>query len=88
MKRLMKVVQHFVEIWSIWRPRNARNFWNGATVTKIRDGIWSDLEPFLVTVTMMDDAHWSYHKSRKGQIAWRTCHDKLMKKRVFKELNV
>jgi hypothetical protein len=88
MKRLMKVVQHFAEIRSVWRPRNARNFWNGATVTKLWDGIWSDLGPFLVTETMMADGHWSYHKSRKGQIAWRTCHDKLTRKGVFKELNV
>jgi len=35
MKRLMKVVENFVGIRSVWRHRNAMNFWNGATVTKI-----------------------------------------------------
>ena len=57
MKRLMKVVQHFVEMRSVWRPRNARNFWNRATVTKLWDGIWSDLGPFFVMETMMADGH-------------------------------
>ena len=59
-----------------------------ATVTKLWDGIWSYLGPFLMMKFMMADEHWSYHKSRKGQIAWRSCHDKLMRKCVFKELNV
>ncbi len=57
--------EHFAEIRSVWRPRNARNFWNGTTVTKLWDGIWSDLGPFLVMETLMADGHWSYHRAKR-----------------------
>ena len=30
----------------------------------------------------------SFHKSRAGELSWRTCHDKLNKKGVFKGLGI
>jgi hypothetical protein len=46
---------------------------------------WSlgcDLKPYLLTVTSYDDGRPdSTHKSRIGEITWRTCHDRFSGRR-------
>jgi hypothetical protein len=81
MGRFMKAVKHFALLRGVWKPQNATNYWNGETVTKLWDGVWDDLSPHLLTETKMKgDKPPSYHKSCTASLAWRTCHDKLMRK--------
>ena len=54
----------------------------------IWDGIWEDLRPPLLTVTEHDNKPPSFHKSRCASLSWRTCHDNLNKKGVFKALGI
>jgi hypothetical protein len=88
MRRFMKVVKHFATVRGVWQPPNSIHFWNGATVTKLWDGVWDDLAPFLSTVTRKPNSPPSYHKSRTGALSWRTCHDKMKEKGLFALLNV
>jgi hypothetical protein len=89
MRRLMAAVEHFAKIHGVWRPPKAENYWNGATITRLWDGVWSDLKPFFETITKYDDDKPdSNHKSRCGALRWRTCHDKLKKRKVFKDLGI
>jgi hypothetical protein len=57
-------------------------YWNGSTVTKLWDGIWDDVRPYLVTTTNKGNGV-SFHKSRTGALAWRTGHDKFRKGGLF-----
>jgi hypothetical protein len=77
MKRFMLAVKHFAILRGVWKPINAQNYWNGATVTNLWDGVWDDLMPYLLTKTQLKTGKVSYHKSRVSSLAWRTCHDKL-----------
>jgi hypothetical protein len=89
MRRLMAAVEHFAKIRGVWRSPKAGNYWNGATITRLWDGVWSDLKPFFGTITKYDDDKPdSNHKSRCGALRWRTCHDKLKKRKVFKDLGI
>jgi hypothetical protein len=90
MRRLMGAVEHFAKLRGVWRPDHAQNYWNGGTVTRLWEGVWDDMKPFLETVTKYDeeDKPDSTHKSRCGDLRWRTCHDKLLKCGVFKELGL
>ena len=65
------------------------NYWNGASVTKVWDGVWRDVLPWLATWTKYDDGREdSNHKSRVGDMSWRTCHNKLEKGRVYIPLGI
>ena len=65
------------------------DYWNGASVTKVWDGMWWDMLPLLVTLTKYDDGREdSNDKSRVGDISWRTCHNKLEKGGVCKSLRI
>ena len=90
MRRVMKVVEHYARTRSVWKPLNAgSDYWDGETVTKLWDGVWKDLFPQLVTCTTYDDEREdSWHKSRVGDISWRTCHNKFLDGGVFKSLSV
>jgi len=87
MRRVMNVVKHFGEQRGVWKPHNVTNFWNGGTVTKLWDGIWNDVKPYLVTRTDKPTGV-TYHKSRTGALAWRTGHDKFRKFGLFEQLDI
>ena len=59
--------------------------WDGETVTKLWSTIWCKLDPYLRTKTQCDqNSSTTYHKSQKGQIAWRTCYKKMYAEGLFK----
>ena len=73
----MGVIEHYGKLRNVLKPSNAKDFWNGETVTQLWDGIWDDIKENLVTVTKYnDDTPTSMHKSCIGSLAQRTCHDK------------
>ena len=88
MRHVMKVVEHFARTQSVWKPWTAcPDYWDGETVTKMRDGVWKDLLPLLVTCTTYDDGREdSWHKSRVGDNSWQTCHNRLLDGGVFKSV--
>ena len=89
MRRFMGVIEHYGKLRNVWKPFNAKDFWNGGTVTRLWDGVWDHIKENLVTVTQYEDGRpTSMHKSRSGSLAWRTCHYKLLKRGVFKELKL
>ncbi len=90
MRRVMMVVQHFARMRGVWKPLTAgSDYWDGETVTRVWDGVWKDLLPLLRTCTTYDDEREdSWHKSRVGDISWRTCHNKFLDGGVFKSLSV
>ena len=62
----------------VWVPYSQ---WGGGTVTKLWSTIWCKLDPYLRTKTQRDkNSSTTYHKSRQGNIAWRTCYKKCMQK--------
>ena len=88
MRWLMNLVRHYAEQRGVWKQNNTSNYWNGETVTKLWAGVWEDLRPHLLNVTKHDNRPSSFHKSRWASLSWRTCHDKLNKKGVFKGLGI
>ena len=55
MKRIMKAVKHFAILRNVWKPPDgSNNYWNGATVTKLWDGVWDDISPHLLTRTELE----------------------------------
>jgi hypothetical protein len=90
MKRVIKVVEHYAKRRGVWKPlTGGSDYWNGETVTKVWDGVWKDMLPLLATRTIFDDGREdSDHKSRVGDISWRTCHNKLFSKGVYKSLGI
>jgi hypothetical protein len=89
MQRFMGAIEQYGKLRNVWKPSNAKDFWNGETVTWLWDGIHDDIKENLVTVTQYDNGRpTSMHKSQSGSLAWRTCHDKLLKRGVFKELKL
>jgi hypothetical protein len=91
MRRVMCAVEHFGNERGVWKPWHVKSedYWNGVTITKLWEGICGDLLPLMETVTNYDDASnpSSKHKSRPGDLRWRTCHDRLAKE-VFKLLEI
>jgi hypothetical protein len=45
MRRVMAVVRYYGLEHGTWKPRNAQNYWNRSTVTRLWNGIWNDLGP-------------------------------------------
>jgi hypothetical protein len=45
MRRVMRVVQHFACRRGVWKPNNAKEYWNGTAVTTLWNGVWGDLKP-------------------------------------------
>jgi hypothetical protein len=86
MKQLMRKVKEFAEAEdsdvNVWRgPRD----WDGETVTTLWSTIWYRLDPYLRTETEIANGdEISYGKSRRGQISWRTCYNKMQLKGLFK----
>ena len=44
MRRVMKIVEHLGRVKKVWKPRNARNYWNGAIVTQL----WDKISPIIL----------------------------------------
>jgi hypothetical protein len=90
MRRVIKVVEHYAKRRGVWKPlTGGSDYWNGETVTKVWDGVWKDMLPLLATWTSFDDGREdSDHKSRVGDISWRTCHNKLYSTGVYKSLGI
>ena len=61
------------------------SLWDSETVTKLWSTIWCKLDPYLRTKTQRDkNASTTYHKSRQGHIAWRTCYKNMYAEGLFK----
>ena len=73
MKTVMKEVEHFARLDGVWVDGR----WTGPAVVKMWSKIWPRLQPFLRTQTTRKNGSISVEKSRQGQIAWRTCYNKL-----------
>jgi hypothetical protein len=56
MRRVMRVVEHFARMRGVWKPKNAKEYLNGKTVTTLWNGVWNDLKPYLLTVTSYEDS--------------------------------
>jgi hypothetical protein len=85
MKRVMKVVEHYAKGQGVWKPLMAgSNYWNGETVTKVWDGVWKDMLPLLATWASFDDDR----EDSVGDIRWRTCHNELYERGVYKSLGI
>lgn len=92
MRRLMAAVEHYARLRGVWKPDKVKcsEYWNGATMTKLWEGVWFDLKPLLETVTTSKDTSkpTTKHKSRPGDLRWRSCHDKLADAGIFKGLGI
>ena len=75
MKMLMREVEHFARIEGVWTEGR----WTSPAVTRMWSTIWPHIEPNLRTLTKRKNGEISDEKSRQGQIAWRTCYNKLMR---------
>ena len=79
MRSLMHIIEQYGRSRNVWKPNNVKNFWNGATVTRLWDAISDDLIPFLLTYTRVEGRPDSTHKSRCLTRSWRTCADKIIR---------
>ena len=83
MRQLMQQVEHFGRARGVWVKYSQ---WDGANVTDLWSAIWSDFDPYLHTETQRARGQpASHHKSRRGQLAWRTCYNKLENSGILKE---
>ena len=74
MRTLMTLVEKVARRENVWLKEKR---WEGRHVTKMWSTIWPHLRPYLVTRTKTKDGGETEKKSRVGQIAWRTCYNKL-----------
>ena len=70
----MREVKHFARLEGVW----LKGCWTAPAVTTMWSTIWHHLEPYLRTVTKRKNGKESDKQSRQGQIAWRTCYNKLI----------
>ena len=75
MKVVMREVEHFARIEGVWLEAR----WTSPAVTKMWSMIWPHIEPSLRTLTQHKDGEITDEKSRQGQMAWRTCYNKLIR---------
>ena len=78
----MNIIEKFGRESNVWLPHNE---WDGETITTLWSSIWDKLDPYLRTETQRQRGTNSItcDKSRKGQISWRTCYNKMAKKKLF-----
>lgn len=82
MKQVMKFVEKFGRARGVWASE-----WDGEKITTLWSAIWEDFDPYMRTETKIanDDTNSkSYHKSRKGQVAYSTIYNKLWKEGKLK----
>jgi hypothetical protein len=68
-------VEYFARKEGVWLEGR----WTSPAVTKMWSTIWPLIEPNLRTLTRCENGEISDEKSRQGQIAWRTCYNKLIR---------
>ena len=73
---MMALVEKVARKENVW---NEESRWDGWHVTKMWSTIWPHLRPYLVTRTKTKGGKETEEKSRVGQIAWRTCYNKLQR---------
>ena len=82
MRQVMSKAEEIGQEGKFWVPYIQ---WGGESVTKLCSTIWCKLDPYLRTKTQRDKiSSTTYHKSRQGQIAWRTCYNKMYAEGLFK----
>ena len=79
MNVIMRKIEEFGIEFNVWL---AARQWDGGSITTLWSSIWEKLDPYLRTETRVGSSY-SYEKSRRGQIAWRTCYNKMLKKGLF-----
>jgi hypothetical protein len=75
MNIVMREVEYFARKEGVWLEGR----WTSPAVTKMWSTIWPLIEPNLRTLTRCENGEISDEKSRQGQIAWRTCYNKLLR---------
>jgi len=80
MRCVMAEVERLGKINGVWLDRG----WDSASITTLWSTIWPRIEPYLYTETMTAAGDVSLHKSRTGQLAWKTCYNKMQKRGLFK----
>ena len=79
MNVVMRRIEEFGIEFNVWL---ASRKWDGGSITTLWSSIWEKLDPYLRTETRVGSTY-SYEKSRRGQIAWRTCYNKMLKNGLF-----
>ena len=74
----MEKIKEFGQESGVWLSDTSE--WNGATVTTLWSTIWGKLDPYLRTESMSKNGTIELEKSQNGQIAWRTCYNKMSDK--------
>ncbi len=80
MNQVMKFVEGFGRQRGVWVWGTGCK-WDGAMVTTLWADIWEDFVPYTCTKTTMKEDGVDYvstHKSRSGQVAWRSIYNKLV----------
>ena len=78
----MSKVKEIVREDKVWGPYSQ---WDSETVTKLWSTILCKLDPYLRTKTQRDkNSSTTYHKSRQGQITWRTCYNRIYAEGLLK----
>ena len=82
MRQVMSKVEYIGREDKVWVPYSQ---WDGEKVNKLWSNIWCKLDPYMPTKSLSDkNSSTTYHKSRQGQIAWRTCYKKMYAEGLFK----
>ena len=81
MKQVMAKIEEFGREDNVWRKASE---WNGKHVTTLWSTIWPKLDPYLRTETQCNkNDKASKDKSRKGQMSWRSCYNKMQAQGLF-----
>ena len=81
MKQVMRLVARLGRQEGVWHKN--RSDCDAVSITTLWSTIWCHLDPFLRTKTDKVNVK-KEDKSRKGQISWRTCYNKLSRKGQLK----
>ena len=75
----MRETKHLGMEEGVWQ----RNGWNSPAIMTLWSTIWPRLDPCLRTETKGKRGAVLVHKSRNGQITWKTCYNEMQKKKLF-----
>jgi hypothetical protein len=89
MKRFMKLIKILAARNGVWKPPSSWHYLNGKTVMMLWEGIWDDLQLYLLTEIQMKHGRPPlHHKSRSASLSWRTSHNKRVSKGVYKAFGI
>ena len=81
MKHVMAKIEKFGKEDNVWHNVSE---WNGKHVTTLWLTFWQKLDPYLLTETQcVRNDKVSKDKSRKVQISWRSCYNKIQAQGLF-----